>query len=308
MRNIYEAVASNKRKSTLVIVFFIAFVTLAIYFISFAFSLYLGYKPSAFGVFGLALIISGFLCFFSYYYSDRIVLAISGAKQAKRNDFFNFYTVCENLALAAGLPKPKIYVIEDSAPNAFATGRDPDHAVICATTGLLDKLNRTELEGVIGHELSHIKNYDVRLQSIVAVLVGTVALLGDWFLRIRWHSSRDSDRRGNIGMIMLLLGLLFAILAPLIANLIKLAISRRREFLADAGSVAITHQPRGLISALKKIAGDLEPLEAANKATAHLYIVNPFKGKDSRAVSRFASLFNTHPPLEERIKQLETML
>ncbi|OGM12158.1 zinc metalloprotease HtpX [Candidatus Woesebacteria bacterium RBG_16_36_11] len=309
MINIYESVSANKRKSAIIIVFFVIFVALAIYFISQAFAMYLGYQPGGLGIVGLSLIISGLMSLVGYYYSDKIVLTISGARLASRTKDFEFYTVAENLSIASGLPKPKLYVIEDSAPNAFATGRDPEHAVICATTGLLQKLDRTELEGVIGHELSHIKNYDSRLMSVVAVLVGTVALLGDWLIRIRWLGGRDnSDREGNqLGVIMLIVGIIFAILSPIVAQLIQLAISRRREFLADSGSVNLTRQPSGLISALQKISSDTEPLEAANKATAHLYIVNPFKGKTKSAVSTFSNLFNTHPPVEDRIKALRQM-
>ena len=210
------------------------------------------------------------------------------------------------MAIAAGLPAPKLYVIEDTAPNAFATGRDPEHAVICATRGLLDKLNRTELEGVLAHEMSHIKNYDIRLMSLVSVMVGIVALLGDWFLRTTWHGrSKDKDSAGSI---ILVIGIFFAILSPFIAQLIQLAISRRREFFADASGVSLTRQPSGLISALKKIAADKEPLEVANKATAHLYIENPFKDKQKGSVGWFSGLFNTHPPVSERIKILSQMV
>lgn len=309
MQNIYEVADSNKRKSALIIGLFIIFVTFAIYFISQAFASYIGYEPGGFGIAGLALIISGLMSFGSYYYSDKIVLRISGANPADRNEHFNFYTAVENLAIAAGIPKPKLYVISDSATNAFATGRDPQHAVVCATTGLLEKLDKVELEGVIAHELSHIKNYDIRLMSIVAVLVGTVALLGDFFLRMSFYGRRDRSRRsGQVGAIILVLGLLFAILSPIIAKLIQLAISRRREFMADAESVAITRQPSGLISALKKISADHEPLEVANKATAHLYISNPFKDKAKSAVGWFANLFNTHPPIEDRLATLEKMV
>lgn len=310
MKNIYEVADSNKRKSAIVVVLFVLFIAVSIYFISQAFGLYLGYEPGGLGMVGMAFIISGLISLGSYYYSDKIVLTISGAKPASRKQFFDFYTVVENLSLATDLPKPKLYVIRDTAPNAFATGRDPEHAVVCATTGLLDKLSRTELEGVIAHELTHVKNYDVRLMSIVAVMVGTLALLGDWFLRARWYGSRGrSDRKSDsIGAIIMVIGILFAILSPIIAKLIQLAISRRREFMADAGAVSITRQPKGLISALKKISRDKEALEAANKATAHMYIINPFKGKrDKRAVSKLASLFNTHPPLSERIKTLQQM-
>lgn len=310
MKNIYEVQAANKRKSMLVVGLFMVFVTLTVYVLAQAFGVYMGYEPGGMGYVGMALIFSGLMSLASYYYSDRIVLKISGAKPAKREEHFEFYTVAENLALAAGLPKPKLYVIDDSAPNAFATGRDPKHAVVCATTGILEKLNRTELEGVVAHEMSHIKNYDIRLMSIVSVLVGMVALLGDWFLRMQWFGGRRNrdNNSGNAGAIFLVLGLLFAILSPIIANLIKLAISRRREFMADAGAVELTRQPSGLVSALRKISSDTEALEAANKATAHMYIINPFFGKrDSRAVSKLASLFNTHPPVEQRIAALQEM-
>lgn len=308
MINIYEAQSANKIKSAIIIALFILFVTVSVYIISQAFGYYLGYEPGGLGFAGLALIISGIMSFGSYYFSDRIVLAISGARLADRRRDFHFYTVAENLAISEGLPKPKLYVIEDSAPNAFATGRDPEHAVICATTGLLQKLSRTQLEGVIAHELSHIKNYDTRLMSIVAVLVGVVALMGDMFLRISFRGGRRDKDEGSLGVIFLVLGLVFALLSPFIAQLIQLAVSRRREFMADSGAIEITRQPSGLISALEKISADHEPLEVANKATAHLYIVNPFKEKGHGAVGWFASLFNTHPPIEERIKTLESMI
>ncbi|KKQ42078.1 MAG: Protease HtpX-like protein [Microgenomates group bacterium GW2011_GWC1_37_8] len=309
MKNIYEVQSSNKRKSAFIIVLFLLFTTVVVYVLAQAIGIYMGYEPGGLGFVGLALIISGIMSFGSYWYSDRIVLAISSAKPADRNKEFNFYTAAENLSIGAGLPKPKLYVIEDSAPNAFATGRDPEHAVICATTGLLAKLSRTELEAVLAHELSHIKNYDTRLMSVVSVMVGIVALLGDWFLRMSWFGGRSKDRdKGGIGAIIMVLGLIFAILSPIIAQLIQLAISRRREFFADAGSISLTRQPSGLISALEKISLDHEPLEAANKATAHLYIINPFKEGIKGGVGWFANLFNTHPPIEERVKALQQMV
>lgn len=308
MVNVYEAQAANKRKSALIMALFILFVSASVYVISQAMGVYFGYEPGGLGVAGIAFIISGFITFVSYYASDKIVLSISGARPAERRRDFNFYTVAENLSIAAGVPKPKLYVIHDTAPNAFATGRDPDHAVVCATTGLLQKLSRTELEGVIAHELSHIKNYDTRLMSIVAVLVGMVALLADMFFRISFRGGRSDKRGSQAAAIFLLLGIVFAILSPIIARLIQLAVSRRREFLADASSVAITRQPSGLISALEKIAKDHEPLEAANKATAHLYIVNPFKDKAKKGVDWFAGLFNTHPPVPQRIAALTKMV
>ncbi len=308
MKNIYEVQSANKRKSFLVVLFFLIVVSISIYVIGMAMGSYMGYEPGGLGIAGLALIISGLMSIGGYYFSDKIILSISKARPADRKIDFQFYTVAENLSLGAGIPKPKLYVIEDTAPNAFATGRDPEHAVIAATTGLLQKLNRTELEGVIAHEISHIKNFDTRLMAVVAVLVGSVALLSDFFLRATFYGRGDrSDRKGNIGAIILIIGLIFAILAPIVANLIKLAISRRREFMADAGSVAITRQPSGLISALKKISSDGEPLEVANKATAHLYIENPFKDKRGGAIGMFSNLFNTHPPVSERVEALSSM-
>ncbi len=283
MQNIYEVQQSNKIKSNVITVLFFAFSVITVYVLSLAFGAYVGYEVGGFGYVGMALIVSGVSTFISYYYSDKIVLSISGARVANSKEDKIFTSVAENLCIGAGLPLPKLYVIEDSAPNAFATGRDPEHAVVCVTTGLLEKLNRTELEGVIAHELTHVKNYDIRLMSIVSVMVGLIALLGDWFFRASFHSKRssDSDNKNGIGAVIMILGVIFALLSPIIAQLIQLAISRRREFMADAGAVSITRQPQGLITALQKISADHEPLEAANKATAHLYIASPFKDKKS---------------------------
>lgn len=310
MKNIYEVQSSNKLKSAVIVILFAIFIATTVYVLTSAMGYYLGYQPGGLGFAGIAFIVSGISTFISYYFSDRIVLGISGARVANSQEDRIFTSVVENICIGAGIPRPKLYVIEDTAPNAFATGRDPDHAVVCATTGILQKLNRTELEAVMAHEISHIRNYDIRLMSIVSVMVGLVALLADWFLRMSWHGRRsDDDRGGNqLGAIILVLGLVFAILSPIIAQLIQLAISRRREFMADAGSVELTRQPQGMISALQKISADNEPLEAANKATAHLYIANPFKNdKVNRAVSTFSKLFNTHPPIEERINTLRSM-
>lgn len=307
MQNIYEVQQSNKIKSGIITALFLLFSFVTIYVLANAFGYYNGSQMGGLGYVGIALIFSGVSTFISYYYSDKIVLSISGARQANSKEDKLFTSVSENLCIGAGLPKPKLYIIEDTAPNAFATGRDPDHAVICVTTGLLEKLNRTELEGVIAHELSHVKNYDIRLLSIVSVMVGLIALLGDWFLRSSFHGRRSNDEKNGLGAIILVVGIIFAILSPIIASLIQLAISRRREFMADAGSVTLTRQPQGLIMALQKISADHEPLEAANKATAHLYIVNPFKSGIKGSVGKFANLFNTHPPITERISILQKM-
>lgn len=240
----------------------------------------------------------------SYYWGDKIILAMSRARPADRKRDFDFFTVAENLAIAAGIPKPKLYVIEDTAMNAFATGRDPEHAVVCATTGIVDRLERRELEGVIAHELSHIKNYDIRLMAVVGVLVGTVAFLADMFLRSLWWGGRDRDDNKASGILMVV-GIVLAIVTPIVATIIQLAISRRREFLADASGADLTRYPSGLARALEKLGQDKEVLEAATNATAHLYVTNPFKGKQFHAW--FSSLFDTHPPLVERIKILRAM-
>jgi len=295
MKNIYEQVDANKFRSGIVIVSFVVFISAATYLISYV----LGFDASAVGI---AMIISGFISFLSYYYSDQIILSISGAKEANRSEHFDFYTVTENLSLVAQIPMPKLYVLDDTAINAFATGRDPQHGVVCATTGLLSRLSRTELEGVIAHEITHIRFYDTRLMSIVTILVGLLTLLSDILLRTRIRG-RSNKNDGNIGVILFLAGIVMAILSPIIAKLIQLAISRRREYLADAGGAQLTRFPEGLASALEKINADVEPLEAANKATAHLYISNPLKNHHD-SIGSFAGLFNTHPPVSERIKAL----
>ena len=298
----YQLVAQNKRKSWLVIVGFTVFVGVAAWLITYSF----GYDLSLVGV---ALLFSGVISFGSYWFSDTVVLAVSKARPATREEFFDFYTVAENLSMSLQIPVPKLYVIDDTAMNAFATGRDPKHSAIVATTGLLSRLNRSEIEGVIAHELSHVTNYDILLMSIVSILVGFIALLADWMIRISFLGGgkrRDSRDSGQIEMILGLVGFVLVLLSPLIANLIKLAISRKREFLADASGVAITKNPMGLISALNKISQDQEPLEAANKATAHLYISDPLKNQKG-GVGWFANMFNTHPPVEERIQALQSI-
>jgi heat shock protein HtpX len=238
----------------------------------------------------------------SYWWSDKIVLAMSEAKEVKHSENPELYHLVENLCITAGLPIPKIYIIADSAPNAFATGRDPEHGVICVTTGLLSKLEKTELEGVLAHELSHIGNRDILLSTVVVILVGFITLLADWF-RYGIFSKRNSDSEGggNLQLIFFILAIVLSILAPIAAMLMQLAISRKREFLADASGALLTRYPEGLASALEKISADQEPLEVANHATAHLYIANPFKGK------KVSKLFSTHPPIEERVKALRGM-
>jgi len=298
----YEQISRNKWKSAALILFFVAFIFLLTWF----FEYLTGWGK---GGLVLAVVVAMTMAAAGYYASDKIVLTISRARPATKDEFPYLYNVVEGLAIAAGLPAPKCYVIDDTAPNAFAAGRKPETAVICVTTGILEKLNRVELEGVIAHEMSHIKNYDVRLQTLVVVMAGIVALLSDWMLRsFMWGGGRRRGGRsrsgsGAAGGILILVGLALAVLSPFIATIIQLAVSRKREFLADASGAMLTRYPAGLASALRKISADTEPLEAANKATAHLYIVNPLKNIKG-GVNK---LFSTHPPIEERIAALEKM-
>jgi heat shock protein HtpX len=251
----------------------------------------------------VAVIFSVLMSFGSYWWSDKIVLAMSSAKLVDHDSNKEIYHLVENLCITAGLPAPKIYIIEDSAMNAFATGRDPEHGVICLTTGIISRLEKKELEGVIAHELSHIGNRDILLSTVVVILVGFVTLLADFFRHWAFFGRRGSDNEGGgqLRLIMIILAVVLSILAPIAGVLMQLAISRKREFLADADGALLTRYPEGLASALEKISGDTEPLEAANRATAHLFIANPFKGK------KVSKLFMTHPPIEERVKALRGM-
>ena len=300
---IYSTIGSNKRKTWFLIIFFMLF----FFGVSYVLGRALGYGSS---LAGIMLIISGLMSFASYYYSDKIVLALSGAQPADEKKHRDLIESVENLAIASGLPMPKVYTVNDPAPNAFATGRDPHHAAVVATTGILEKLTKSELEGVIGHELSHVKNYDTRLMGVVSILAGSIVILSDFFMRsLFWGGigGRDRDRSSANG-IFLIIGLVAAILAPIAATLIQLAISRRREYLADADGALLTRYPEGLARALEKISADKNVLKHASNATAHLYIENPFKA-DSRgkSTSFLAGLFSTHPPIEERIKILRSM-
>ena len=305
MALVYQHISENKTKTALLLGAFLMLIIALGFMFSQAYdSPQILYAATIFSV-GYSLI--------SYFFSSRITLAISRARPVDRAANKDLYDLVENLAIAAGLPAPKIYIIDDTALNAFATGRNPENAVIVFTTGIVQKLSKVELEGVVSHELSHIGNYDIRLMTLVVVLVGVLTLLADFFLRVRFFGGRKQE--GNqIQAIFMLLGIVLAILSPIIAMLIQLAISRKREYLADASGALLTRYPEGLASALEKISGDTEPLEAANKATAHLYIADPFhsdnpamKLKSGGGRGIFASLFNTHPPVAERIKRLRGM-
>jgi len=297
---ISSAIQANVTKTYVIMAVFVALVVL----VSYVMGQVLGYGN---GFMWFAVLFAVISSFASYYWGDSVILAMSGARPADRRRDFDFFTVAENLAIASGLPKPRLYVIDDTAMNAFATGRDPAHAVIVATTGILSGLERRELEGVIAHELSHIKNFDTRLMAVVAVLVGTVVYLADMFMRSLWWSGgrRSRDRDDNLGGILMIVGIVLAILSPILASLIQLAASRNREYLADATGAKLTRYPEGLARALEKLGKDKEVLEAATNATAHLYITNPFKGKEFGAW--FSGLFNTHPPLADRIRRLRAM-
>ncbi len=296
--SIYEAASANRWRTLLLIAVFTALVAVLAYFVGEYFA-----PGGGLAALPFALAISGGSALVSYFAGDKLILAQSQARELGPDEERKLRDVVESLALGLGIPTPKIYVIEDSAPNAFATGRDPQHASIAVTRGLLDKLDRTELEGVIAHELSHVGNRDIRVMVLVVVLVGTVALLADWMWRsMFWGRGRDRDRGGG-GAIIAVIAIALAVLTPIIATLIQLAVSRQREYLADASGALLTRYPPGLASALRKIAADKEPLEVANKATAALYIANPLKD----APAFFDHLFDTHPPIEERIKRLEAM-
>ncbi|MBU0619804.1 M48 family metallopeptidase [Patescibacteria group bacterium] len=305
MSTLYTHSNSNKQKTWFLMSGFFVFIIIVGYVFSMA--------MDSVGILYFAVGFSVVSSFISYWWSDKIVLAMSDAKEVKFEDNKELYRIVENLCITAGLPTPKIYIINDTAPNAFATGRDPKHAVVAVTKGLLQKLNRNELEGVIAHELSHIGNRDILLATITTVLVGVVVLLADWFLRwsIFGHRGSNREKDGRITLIITVVAIALAILAPFFAYMMQFAISRKREFVADADGALLTRYPEGLARALEKISSDQEPLEVANRATAHLYISSPFKspsfakGKKNKK-SFFKKAFMTHPPVEERIVALRS--
>jgi heat shock protein HtpX len=303
---LYDQVASNKRRSALLIAAFVGLVVLA----ALAFNALIGY-----GVGGVivALVVAAAIAFASYWKSDAVALAMSHARPADETDYARLHNVVEGLCIAAGLPKPRVYVIDDDAPNAFATGRDPKHAAVAVTTGLLEKMNRIELEAVLAHELSHVKNYDILVSTIAVTLVGVIALLSDWALRFLWWGGprhRDDRTGGSAGpqAIVAILGFVLLLVTPLIAKLMQLAVSRRRESLADFSGVSMTRYPPGLISALEKLRDDRTVVHSASKATAHLWIEQPTaQTPEEGRHSRWNRLFDTHPPLEERIAALREL-
>ena len=295
----FEDIKKNKIKSWFIVLLFLAFIAVIVYYICMA--LDLGELSII-----IAMIFAIVSTWGSYYYSDKIVLKLNNARPATREEDLKLVNILDSLVISTGLPeKPQLYVIEDAQPNAFATGRNPKHAVICVTTGLLEKLDYYELEGVLAHEMSHIKNYDILLSAVVSVMVGFVVILSDWFTRISFYGGRrgrDGDNDNNGNAIVMLIGLIFLILAPIFGQLMQLAISRKREFLADATAIEFTRNPDGLISALEKISADPNELKVANKATENMYIANPFRNK-----KKSSDLWSTHPSTEARIEALSNL-
>lgn len=295
----FEDIKKNKIKSWFIVLLFLIFIAVIVYYICMA--LDLGELSII-----IAMIFAIVSTWGSYYYSDKIVLKLNNARPATKDEDLKLVNILDSLVISAGLQeKPQLYVIEDAQPNAFATGRNPKHAVICVTTGLLEKLDYYELEGVLAHEMSHIKNYDILLSAVVSVMVGFVVILSDWFTRISFYGGRrgrDRDNDNNGNAIVMLIGLIFLILAPIFGQLMQLAISRKREFLADATAIEFTRNPDGLISALEKISADPNELKVANKATENMYIANPFRNK-----KKSSDLWSTHPSTKARIEALRNL-
>lgn len=298
----FKTTKKNKFESGIIISIFILVITLIIYYICNALNL---------GTLSIiiALIFSIGTAWGSYYYSDKIVLASCKARPATREEDLKIVNILDALMVTAGLPqKPALYVVEDSQPNAFATGRNPEHSVICVTTGLLEKLDYYELEGVIAHEMSHIKNYDILLSTVVSVFVGFIVMLSDIFSRtLFWGGLKDNDEDSKANGILMLIGLIFLIISPIFGTLMQLALSRKREFLADSTAIEFTRNPEGLISALQKLENDPNELEVANSATANMYIVNPFKKDGTRGKKKSSSLWSTHPSTSDRIEALRNI-
>lgn len=295
----FKDIKANKLKSWIIVFTFLVFISLIIYYICMALDL----GPMSIAI---AMIFSILSTWGSYYYSDRIVLSLNKARPATKEENLKLVNILDSLVVSSGLPcTPKLYIVEDAQPNAFATGRNPENAVICVTSGLLDKLEYYELEGVLAHEMAHIKNYDIRLSAVVSVMVGFVVMLSDWFTRITfWGGGRDRDNDNKDNAFLMLIGLIFLILSPIFGKLMQLAISRKREFLADATAIQFTRNPDGLISALQKISGDPNQLKVANNATENMYIVNPFR---SSKVKKSSSLWSTHPSIEDRVEALRNI-
>ena len=287
----YSQIAANKRKTFYIMFLFLVIIGAVGYF----YSWYVGDTSSLYFFFGFALVYS----LISYFVSSRVALAVNGAKEISQKDNPRLYRIVENLSITTGLPMPRVYIVDDPAPNAFATGRDPKHSHVAATTGLLEILDDTELEGVMAHEMGHIQNYDIRVMMIVFACVSVIGLISDFFLRMMWFGGRDDG--DSASPLAIIIGIIMAILAPLVATMVQLAVSRRREFLADATGALTTRYPDGLASALKKLEATGTSLKRQNSSTAHFFFANPLKAKG------FSKLFSTHPPVSERIAKLHEM-
>jgi heat shock protein HtpX len=304
--NFYQQVSANRRNSVLLALIVVVLLCALGFSVGYALS---GYVEGGIGATTIALILGILLSIGSFVAGDRLVLAASGARELKTEEAPQLFNVVQEIAIAANIPMPRVHIINDTAPNAFATGRDPQHASIAVTSGLLEKLNREELQGVIAHELSHVRNLDIRFSLIVGVLVGSIALLADFFLRFTFwggtgrRSRSDRDGGGGLQIVFIIIAFVLAILAPIAARLVQLAVSRQREYLADASAVELTRNPYGLQGALAKIATDQEVLEVANRATQHLYFANPIKKFEARS----SGLFSTHPPIIDRINRLRQL-
>ena len=299
----FETIRKNKIESGVIIAIFIIVITLIVYYICNALEL------GAFSII-FALIFSIASAWGSYYYSDKIVLSLNRARPATKEENQKLVNIFDSLMIPSGLTvKPKLYIVEDNQPNAFATGRNPENAVVCVTTGLLEKLDYYELEGVLAHEMAHIKNYDIRLSCVVSVMVGFIVMLADLFSRlVFWGGLKDNDSDNNNGNgILMLIGLVFLIISPIFGSLMQLALSRRREFLADSTAVEFTRNPEGLISALQKLEDDPNQLETANSATANMYIVNPFKKNTKEGKKKSTSIWSTHPSTADIIEALRNL-
>ena len=317
-----DLIATNKRNSVLLVVIFVLFNAVVVLILALGFLAYLDPSsaehlnwPAALLIGAIAGGIAFVISLAGYFAGDQLILATSGAHEISHDDDPELFNVVEEMAIAAGLPMPRVYLIHDPAPNAFATGRDPDHALVAITTGLRRKLQRDELQGVIAHEVSHIRNYDIRLMLLMAVLVGTVVMLADLFRQMLWYSSggsrrssRDDSKEGGgsglIALVLILVAVILSIVAPILAQIIQLAVSRQREYLADASAVELTRYPLGLANALRKIDADPAELKSANRGTAHLFIANPIKKFEERS----ESIWSSHPPIADRIRRLEALM
>jgi heat shock protein HtpX len=301
---VYEQISANKRKTVLLIFLFVLLLTA----VGFAVDYFLRGGVVGIVIVAIVVIISSFV---SYFNSDKVALAMAHAKPADPQQYARYHNLVEGLCIASGLPKPRLYIVDDPAPNAFSTGRNPKHAAIAVTTGLLDKMNRVELEGVLAHELSHIRNYDVLVMTLAVTMVGIIALLSDFFLRIMFwtggRGGRDDNNNNPLGIVFAILGFVLLIFAPIIAALMQMAVSRKREYLADASGVQLTRYPPGLISALEKLKDDHTATHFASKATAHLWIEEPLDKESNKGETKWNHLFDTHPPIDDRIHALEQM-